>query len=314
MFDHANTGQASWQNMQAMPGNSQAMATQADILSVRSASVAHQYGQITPPDVTTPKSFAAVNQGIGAASQDTSNSNAKSERARNAANQRHAKAKRVRKNSDRREETSEEFEEHDDKREKYREKNRLAAAKCRAKKKVNTEDLEQSAREATSRNNQLRAEERQLRDMFSSLRDQALAHDPTQGCNCSTIHSYNMHQAQKAVRGAAMGFQAGALPSPSQHSVESGSPSTITPSRTESFSSMRPQFPKHPTARSDSMGGQSAFMSSAMGGCTHSNYAFAPGMGDHAGQPGMSTSVDDSEFADYFQQSSEDHHMHFERQ
>ncbi|EME85599.1 uncharacterized protein MYCFIDRAFT_19704, partial [Pseudocercospora fijiensis CIRAD86] len=67
----------------------------------------------------------------------------------------------------------------DDKKERYREKNRLAAAKCRSKKKTHTEGLEESARFITAQNNKLRAEERELRDMFSSLRHQALAHDPT---------------------------------------------------------------------------------------------------------------------------------------
>lgn len=313
LFDQADVSSESpsWQNVQTLPGNLRIMSMQEDILRGRNGSATHRFGQITPPN-DTPKASASANQTpASTAPPDVSGSIAKSERARNAANQRHAKAKKARKDSVRKAETPEgDEEEVDDKREKYREKNRLAAAKCRAKKKVNTEDLEQSAREATARNNQLRAEERHLRDMFSSLRDQALAHDPTQGCNCSAIHSYNMHQAQKAVRGAALGFHGGTMPSPSQRSVDSGSPSTIASSRTHSFTGMRPQFSKHPV-RTQSIGNQMAFQQTTAGDMSQSDYAMASSTAEPLGQHIIASAGENDSFPEYLRQSSNSHQMNF---
>ncbi|EMC98379.1 hypothetical protein BAUCODRAFT_43157, partial [Baudoinia panamericana UAMH 10762] len=64
------------------------------------------------------------------------------------------------------------------KREQYREKNRLAAAKCRAKKKENVDVLEKQHRELNAQNTALRFQERQLRDELSHLRTMALHHTP----------------------------------------------------------------------------------------------------------------------------------------
>lgn len=277
----------SWQNPQPhlqMPSHS----LQGDIVGSRGGSVAQHYGQITPPDDTTPDfSKPQIAQSTESAQ---SIPNAKSERARNAANQRHAKARKARKDSGRSAETPDDDDDDDgveDKRERYREKNRLAAAKCRAKKKVNTDDLEQSAREATARNTRLRAEERELRDLFSSLRDQALAHDPTQGCNCQAIHQYNRHKAQETARGVMTGF---GIQSPSQRSLDSASPTVVTSSRTQSFSGAKPQSFNHP-ARSHSMVGSVGFMPSATSGDMMA--------------PNFSTAGDGDGFPDYMQQPSD---------
>lgn len=235
---------------------------QSEILEGRPSSVSQQFGQITPPDDTPPKDFPAASNGEPVLS-------AKSERARNAANQRHAKAKRAKKEGAKGSKAQSANEDEDDgegevdgKREKYREKNRLAAAKCRAKKKTHTEDLEESARHITATNNRLRAEERELRDLFSSLRHQALAHDPTQGCKCSAIHMYNHNKAQEAARTAAMGL-AGigmgipgpGIPSPSIGSDGSGMNS--------------PRFASQPASRAQSFstgfGGRAASMSGQLG-------------------------------------------------
>ncbi|CAK3810725.1 hypothetical protein DOTSEDRAFT_69427 [Lecanosticta acicola] len=262
---------------------------QEDIVNSRGASVAHHYGQVTPPDDSTPKAFSSMPTQHQPTPPAQSIPNAKSERARNAANQRHAKAKKARKDSGRSAGTpDDEGDEVEDKRERYREKNRVAAAKCRAKKKVNTDDLEQSAREVTAKNTRLKAEERELRDLFSSLRDQALAHDPTQGCTCQTIHQYNRHKAQETARGVMTGF---GVQSPSQQSADSGSPSTIASSRTHSFSGGRSQSIKHP-ARAQSM-------VSAMG--------FAPPgttTGDMMRQ-GLATASDGDGFSEYLHRSSD---------
>ncbi|EME47481.1 hypothetical protein DOTSEDRAFT_69427 [Dothistroma septosporum NZE10] len=227
-------------------------SAQADIASRRSTSVAHQFGQITPPDDNTLKPFALPPKALRVTPSSSAAATAKSERARNAANQRHAKAKKARKDSARSVESpeDEEDDEVEDKRERYREKNRLAAAKCRQKKKINTEDLEESARMATAENNKLRAEERELRDLFSNLRNQALAHDPSQGCNCKAIHNYNMLKAAETARGAMSGVHMATFPSPSVRSTDSASPVSIggTSSRTHSFSG--PQQSRHSRTQS----------------------------------------------------------------
>lgn len=313
MFDNDGTSpdSPSWSNggPDLLP-----QSMQADIVNSR-MSAAHQFGQVTPPDDDASKALAAPSQPSQTAPVAQSMT-AKSERARNAANQRHAKAKKARKESIRKVEDEENGEEDEveDKRERYREKNRLAAAKCRAKKKMNTEDLEESARSATAQNNRLKAEERELRDLFSSLRDQALAHDPSQGCSCHAIHAYNMNKAQETAR-ATMAFGPGLMPSPSQRSIDSASPSTVgATSRTQSFSGVRPQFGRNPT-RAQSLASPMSFMPSTtaddmvrraltVGDMGQSMYAFAPSTTDSGQQPSPVT-ANDPEGVEYLQGTPE---------
>ncbi|UJO14280.1 Transcription factor atf21 [Fulvia fulva] len=290
--------------------NMHPQSKQGDIASRRSTSVAHQHGQITPPDDNTPKGFALPSKPLRVVPPSSAAAVAKSERARNAANQRHAKAKKARKDSGRAVESPKDEEEDgfEDKRERYREKNRLAAAKCRQKKKINTEDLEESARMATAENNKLRAEERELRDLFSNLRNQALAHDPSKGCNCKAIHNYNMLKAAETARGAMSGVHMRAIASPSMRSLDSASPVSMggTSSRTHSFSG--PQHPKH--SRAQSLAG--------MGGSRHS-------VGDHnqsafrqppiaqSTQSGPGASQVGDQFSQFMRRSSDSHQLGFQR-
>ncbi|KAI5368095.1 Putative basic-leucine zipper domain-containing protein [Septoria linicola] len=282
-----------------MPRDLRGPTTQADILDGRQSSVSQHYGQITPPDDTPPKDVAEKSQQPRTASRAEPILSAKSERARNAANQRHAKAKKARKDSARSSKTEsvedDEAEEGDGKREKYREKNRLAAAKCRAKKKTHTEDLEESARHITATNSRLRAEERELRDLFSSLRHQALAHDPTQGCQCSSIHMYNNHKAQEAARSAAMGLVGAIAPSqgiasPSIGSDASGvnSPrfASQSGSRAQSFSNSGPRYTSQ-QSRTQSGSGQFAYASAGP------NMRRQSQMGQQAGSPSESADLFD---------------------
>ena len=212
------------------------VSPQANIVNSRSDSVTHQFGQITPPDddgtvkelksmPRQPTSYLPSTRGVHSQVSFT----AKSERARNAANQRHAKAKKAKKEQTSHVETPSDEDgdgDMDHKREKYREKNRLAAAKCRAKKKMNVEGLEEEAREATARNNKLRVQARELRDTFSELRSHALLHDPSQGCKCGQIHMYNSNKAQEAARGATLMMPPlSHVSSPSADSIGFGEPS-----------------------------------------------------------------------------------------
>lgn len=93
-------------------------------------------------------------------------------------------------------------EEGDEKKEKYREKNRVAAAKCRAKKKENTDHLEETHRAQSMLNTALRATEQSLRDELSYCRTQALQHS---FCACSPLQDYNMRKAQNMASGSAFG-------------------------------------------------------------------------------------------------------------
>ncbi|EME77956.1 uncharacterized protein MYCFIDRAFT_212599 [Pseudocercospora fijiensis CIRAD86] len=78
----------------------------------------------------------------------------------------------------------------------YRERNRIAAAKTRRKKKCSAKELEQRAQDVFLQNQSLKHEERSLRDALSTLRFTALAHDPSNsGCACADIHGYNQRRA-----------------------------------------------------------------------------------------------------------------------
>lgn len=264
---------------------------QAEILAGRASSVSHHYGQITPPNDNSPIEFVDGSRQLSLpGAGEAPPLSATSERARNAANQRHAKAKKARKGSARSRKTDssidEDGEEVGGKREKYREKNRVAASKCRAKKKTRTENLEESARQLTATNSRLRAEERELRDIFSSLRHIALSHDSSQGCNCLAIHMYNNQRANEAARTAAMGLLGMSMPMQNFSSPSTGSDmSTLNSPRHGSQSESRaPSFsasgPVHTDPRSSvlSMAGQVGFFAPGTAPETRKQSHLAPGV------------------------------------
>lgn len=80
-----------------------------------------------------------------------------------------------------------------DKRDKYREKNRVAAAKCRAKKKEHVDGLEETHRTQGMLNALLKQTEQNLRDELSFWRTQALQHG---FCDCKAVQEYNMRKAR----------------------------------------------------------------------------------------------------------------------
>lgn len=168
----------------------------------RNNGVTRLYGQVTP---VTSQSRSPASVAEDAQQQQMAQSNAKSERARNAANHRHSQTKQARdmlrkdrKGSVGRSEGGDEEKPRNSDKQEYREKNRQAAAKCRKKKKDSTEILENTARAVKEQNTLLRNMERQLRDEYSALRTKALAHDGTESCRCTAIHQYNAGQAQHA--------------------------------------------------------------------------------------------------------------------
>nr|POF13901.1 isoform 2 of cyclic amp-dependent transcription factor atf-7 [Quercus suber] len=120
----------------------------------------------------------------------------KSERARNAANHRHSKKERPDSQDGTGERSDEDEGPGGEKKERYREKNRQAAAKCRDKKKKNTEELDKKYKVVAAENAARKQEVRMLRDEFCRIRELALQHAPDQ-CICSSLHAFNMQQAVK---------------------------------------------------------------------------------------------------------------------
>jgi len=193
--------------MITQPLEGSAAALQPFIADAWESGVSYHHGQPTPPDDISPGWMQEAQQPRQTVSKASTLSERLSERARNAAKHRHAKSKKSRKDSVHMPtDEARNSKAAEDKRETNQEKNRVAAAKCRAKKKSNTEDLEGRAGFVTAENTRLRAEQRELRNIFSSLRHRALAHDPTQGCRCTSIHMYNNGKAQEVARGATEGL------------------------------------------------------------------------------------------------------------
>lgn len=119
----------------------------------------------------------------------------RSERARNAANQRHTKTRQLRKDNQQSVSESMRDKQGDEEggRAKYREKNKLAAAKCRTKRNKSIRAINVRFRNFSAINLDLQAQAQELRDELIGLRTQALNH---QNCNCQ-IARYNVNQAQK---------------------------------------------------------------------------------------------------------------------
>lgn len=174
-----------WQQIssQAVGETGNMFGNQDQTVAERPATVQQRYGQITPPDDIFDDMVSAER-----AKSD------KSERARNAANQRHAKSKKARKDCRINQPSPVSGDDgHEDKKERYREKNRLAAAKCRAKKKELIETTDDRHCNLSALNNVLKKQVKELRSELTGLRAYALDH---QDCNCP-ITTYNVNQARR---------------------------------------------------------------------------------------------------------------------
>ncbi|KAJ2684475.1 hypothetical protein H4R19_006888, partial [Coemansia spiralis] len=79
-------------------------------------------------------------------------------------------------------------------RQRFLERNRIAASKCRQKKKMWVQELERRAEDVTMQNRSLHITIAQLKDEVMVLKSQLLAHH---NCGCSVIHQYL--QAERAV-------------------------------------------------------------------------------------------------------------------
>ena len=112
-------------------------------------------------------------------------------RARKAANCRHGKSSK---------DTSDRF------KDQLRERNRMAAAKHRVKRRAITEGMSDDLRDMKSTNELLKRQCLELRNQLSYWRMHALQHiSGEDGCQCDTIHQYNAKQAFEIVLGVERG-------------------------------------------------------------------------------------------------------------
>lgn len=134
----------------------------------------------------------------------------KTRRARYAANQRHSKAKQARKDSQQSEGASVTDARVADRKQRHREKNKVAAAKCRSRQRKQVQTIQDKGSRLEEKNLQLKTMIQELRGELNSLRSIALDH---QECNCP-VARYNHSQAERVVaeyRSACLGQSFGGL-------------------------------------------------------------------------------------------------------
>lgn len=196
-------------------------SAQSRIVDSRKDQVSQQFGQITPPEENGIGPFKTPGQSQQSSVQEPSKLS-NEQRARNAANTRHSRTKNAKSKSDQKDDNSDG--EATQKQGKnitlQREKNRVAAAKCRAKKKTANEQQEELASQFGSTNNYLTREIRELKNQKTELQNYLLAHRPGV-CECHGIHDYNFGQAQRLVLNARRHVLEPDL-SPSRESVLTG--------------------------------------------------------------------------------------------
>lgn len=165
-----------------------------------SGNVAQCLGQIPFPDDARPSKTPDSTHALSILDKSAPKTN-RSQRARHAAYSKHAKSKKAREDTQRKgsgqSATVEIEKEAEEKRAKNREKNRLAAAKCRAKMKEEEDDLVKRYKMITACNKLMKQQKRDHRNELSKLRLKALSHNVNE-CYCNDIHRYNDCKATEA--------------------------------------------------------------------------------------------------------------------
>ncbi|KAF1990017.1 hypothetical protein K402DRAFT_418115 [Aulographum hederae CBS 113979] len=165
------------------------------------------YGQITPPDDDDKEMYG------GEQPQSTRRSGRHTKPTHTAEEMQedqviaaaHKKGKRGRKSKAQQEEEAKESEDcKENKRQKFLERNRVAASKCRDKKKRYTSDLENQQRHLVAEKNALKSAEAALKEELLQLKTACLAHTD---CNCVQIRDY-MTSSLKHVQPTGMLFDA----------------------------------------------------------------------------------------------------------
>ncbi|OQN95333.1 hypothetical protein B0A48_18768 [Cryoendolithus antarcticus] len=231
------------------------------VMSGQSVSAIVKYGQVTPPDDSSSEAASdSKTQTVARILSEERGRNDKSERARNAAMQRHSKSTKQRRGSQvSRTSCPSNDDEGNCKKEKCREKNRLAAAKCRAKKKDNIEGIEDRHRNLSAMNSALKKQVQDLRGELANMRTHALDH---QGCSCR-IAKYNVNQAQKVAMGvdgigSRTGYGAFGYDPDFMYGHGHKSDSAGSPQEKPSVAKRLPFAAAHNFAFNGMMGGQSA--------------------------------------------------------
>lgn len=203
-------------------------STQAQIVSGRGDHVSQHFGQITPSEERVPSSSKAP-PAQAPPSQETRGQDpsklSNEQRARNAANTRHSRSRNAKQqqradHADPTEAKSEDGQKPGKSLHVQREKNRVAAAKCRAKKKSANEHQAEMASQFSSTNNVLTKEIRDLKNQKAEFQNLLLAHRAGV-CACHGIHDYNYGQAQRLVSNARRQVVETSSSSPSQTSLTS---------------------------------------------------------------------------------------------
>lgn len=188
-----------------------------------------QYGQATPPDDLTPVIFEHQHplQQIHPSKEQPSVTVGKRKRTLQSNNDvaHAAPAKRSRKNaksgSPDQLSMQDKNKPEDAKRSKFLERNRVAASKCRQKKKEWTSNLETRARELQNSKNQLAIMVGSLKEEVLFLKSELLRHT---GCGCSKIRDYLSHEVSAlAGPGNSEVFRSAASPVRSAPSSRAGS-------------------------------------------------------------------------------------------
>jgi hypothetical protein len=117
----------------------------------------------------------------------------KTRRARYAANQRHSKAREARKDSHHADSINEAKTLDQELKQRHREKNKVAAAKCRSRQRKQVQTIQEKGSRLGERNLALKVMIQELRRELSSLRSMALDH---QQCSCN-VAQYNLTQADR---------------------------------------------------------------------------------------------------------------------
>ena len=183
----------------------QQLAHQPSRLHIPSPTSKQKHGQLTPPSETTPTKESALVEGpqspmISPAEPQngpTTRKRRSTQPSRITDASSHASATtRRRKKSARKQSSVGLTIEGDDKRSQFLERNRVAASKCRQKKKEWTSNLEQKARELQASKTSMALLVSSLREELLYLKGEALRHTT---CDCNSVREYLARHAEASL-------------------------------------------------------------------------------------------------------------------
>ena len=190
------------------------------------------HGQATPPDDFMPDAFETqVQKDAPQPPTEQLNANGKRKRAYKSTKNGIPSTKRSRKGYGRSKATQHSLDRaepgnpEDEKRSKFLERNRVAASKCRQKKKEWTSSLEARARELQNTKNQFALVVSSLKDEILFLKGEMLKHN---GCQCARISEYLDNEATNLAHPilSHQAFESAASPVRSEPTSRAGSVST----------------------------------------------------------------------------------------